>query len=195
MDAAITSAVKGATVMANLSGYQRFAILRKAADLIEERQENLARTIEEGKTIAEARTEVSRAVHTISLSGEEAKRLHGETVPLDGAPGQTWHLAFTLRVPCGVVAAIAPFNFPLNLVCHKVGPALAAGNSVIIKPASDTPLSALKLTEILLEVYQRRRCSASPAQVAGLGMPSAATGGSARSPSPPAETSVSTSAM
>ena len=153
VEAAITSAVRGAAVMANLTGYQRFAILRKAADLIEERREDLARTItmEEGKTIAEARTEVSRAVQTISLSGEEAKRLHGETVPLDGAPGQTWHLAFTLRVPCGVVAAIAPFNFPLNLVCHKVGPALAGGNSVIIKPASDTPLSALKLTEILLE--------------------------------------------
>ena len=153
VEAAIASAARGAVVMAQMPGYERFSILRKAADLIAERQQDLARTItiEEGKTIAEATAEVGRAVQTISLSGEEAKRLHGETVPLDGAPGQTWRLAFTLRVPCGVVAAIAPFNFPLNLVCHKVGPALAAGNSVIIKPASDTPLSALKLTEILLE--------------------------------------------
>jgi acyl-CoA reductase-like NAD-dependent aldehyde dehydrogenase len=84
-------------------------------------------------------------------SAEEAKRIHGETVPLDGDPTGNQKLGFTLRIPCGVVAAIAPFNFPLNLVCHKVGPALAAGNSVIVKPASDTPLSALKLTEILLE--------------------------------------------
>ena len=84
-------------------------------------------------------------------SAEEAKRIHGETIPLDGDPGGGKKLGFTLRVPCGVVVAISPFNFPLNLVCHKVGPALAAGNSVIIKPATDTPLSALKLTEILLE--------------------------------------------
>ena len=75
----------------------------------------------------------------------------GEMVPLDAAPGAAGRLGFTLRVPCGIVAAITPFNFPLNLVCHKVGPALAAGNAVIIKPASDTPLSALKLVEILLE--------------------------------------------
>ena len=72
-------------------------------------------------------------------------------VPLDAAPGAAGRIGFTLRVPCGIVAAITPFNFPLNLVCHKVGPALAAGNAVIIKPASDTPLSALKLVEILLE--------------------------------------------
>src|SRR5438093_12120357 len=84
-------------------------------------------------------------------SAEEAKRLHGETVPLDGAPGGAGKVGLTIRVPCGVVAAISPFNFPLNLVCHKVGPALAAGNAVVLKPATDTPLSALKLTEILLQ--------------------------------------------
>ncbi len=84
-------------------------------------------------------------------SAEEAKRLHGETVPLDGAPGGAGKVGLTLRVPCGVVVAISPFNFPLNLVCHKVGPALAGGNAVIVKPATDTPLSALKLTQILLE--------------------------------------------
>ena len=153
VDAAVASAERGAAVMAKIPGYERFQMLRRAADLLEERTEEFGRTItmEEGKIIAEGRTEVGRAVQTISLSGEEAKRLYGETIPLDGAPGWTGQLGFTLRVPCGVVAAISPFNFPLNLVCHKVGPALAAGNSVIVKPATDTPLSALKLTEVLLE--------------------------------------------
>ena len=107
--------------------------------------------MEEGKVIAEGRGEVLRAVQTITGSAEEAKRLHGETVPLDAAPGATSQFGFTIRVPVGVVAAIAPFNFPLNLVCHKVGPALAAGNAVVLKPAGDTPLSGLKLVEILLE--------------------------------------------
>ena len=117
------------------------------------RNEELGQIIskEEGKIIAEGRGEASRAVETMMGSAEEAKRIHGETVPLDADPTGSKKLGFTLRVPCGVVAAIAPFNFPLNLVCHKVGPALAAGNTVIVKPASDTPLSALKLTEILLE--------------------------------------------
>ena len=153
VNTAIASAQRGAAVMAKIPGYERFQMLRKAADLLEERNEEFAQTItkEEGKVIAEGRTEAARAVQTISLSGEEAKRLYGETVPLDGAPAWNGQLGFTLRVPCGVVAAISPFNFPLNLVCHKVGPALAAGNSVIIKPATDTPLSALKLTEVLLE--------------------------------------------
>jgi acyl-CoA reductase-like NAD-dependent aldehyde dehydrogenase len=117
------------------------------------RNEELGQVIskEEGKVIAEGRGEANRAVETMMGSAEEAKRLHGETVPLDADPTGGKKFGFTLRVPCGVVAAIAPFNFPLNLVAHKVGPALAAGNSVIVKPASDTPLSALKLTEILLE--------------------------------------------
>ena len=153
VDLAVASAERGAREMARLTAYDRFAILRRAADILNERREELGRliTMEEGKVIAEGRTEVDRAVQTISLSGEEAKRLYGETVPFDAAPSYTGQMGFTLRVPCGVVAAISPFNFPLNLVCHKVGPALAAGNSVVIKPASDTPLSALKLTEVLLE--------------------------------------------
>ena len=153
MDLAITSAVRGAQAMGKLTAYQRYDILRKAADLMSQRAEDLARTItqEEGKVIAEGRVEAQRGVQTITFSAEEAKRLHGETVPLDAAPGNINQFGFTIRVPVGVVAAISPFNFPLNLVCHKVGPALAAGNSVVLKPASDTPLSALKLTEILLE--------------------------------------------
>ncbi|HEX6801346.1 MAG TPA: aldehyde dehydrogenase family protein [Candidatus Binatia bacterium] len=153
LERALAFAERGAKVMAKLSSYERWKILRKAADTMAARNEELGQIIsrEEGKIIAEGRGEASRAVETMMGSAEEAKRLHGETVPLDADPTGSKKLGFTLRVPCGVVAAIAPFNFPLNLVCHKVGPALAAGNTVIIKPASDTPLSAIKLTEILLE--------------------------------------------
>ncbi len=153
VDLAITSAVRGAKAMAKLTAYERYAILHRTAELMAERLEDLGQTItkEEGKVIAEGRGEVQRAIQTITTSAEEAKRLHGETVPLDAAPGNVNQFGFTMRVPVGVVAAISPFNFPLNLVCHKVGPALAAGNSVVLKPAGDTPLSALKLTELLLE--------------------------------------------
>ncbi len=153
VERALESAVRGAKAMAKLSGYDRYKILHKAAELMAARQEDLGQTIsrEEGKIIAEGRLEANRAIETLLGSAEEAKRIHGETVPVDGAPGGAGRLAFTLRVPCGVVVAISPFNFPLNLVCHKAGPALAGGNAVIVKPATDTPLSALKLTEILLE--------------------------------------------
>jgi acyl-CoA reductase-like NAD-dependent aldehyde dehydrogenase len=153
VDRALASAVRGAQVMARLPGYERWKILKKAAELIAARNEELGQLIstEEGKVIAEGRLEANRAFETIMGSAEEAKRLHGETVPLDAAPGGAGRIGLTLRVPCGVVVAISPFNFPLNLVCHKVGPALAAGNAVVLKPATDTPLSALKLTEMLLE--------------------------------------------
>ena len=153
VDAALGGAAEGARVMRNMPGYERFVVLRKAADLMQQRVEDLARTIssEEGKTLAEARGEATRAQQTVELSAEQAKRLGGEVLPLDGAPGCAGDFGLTIRVPCGVVAAITPFNFPLNLVCHKVAPALAAGNSVVLKPASDTPLVALKLVEILLE--------------------------------------------
>src|SRR5213080_473741 len=153
VEKALAFAERGAKVMAKLSSYERWKVLRKAADTMAARNEELGQLIskEEGKIIAEGRGEANRAVETMTGSAEEAKRLHGETIPLDADPMGSKKLGFTLRVPCGVVAAIAPFNFPLNLVCHKVGPALAAGNSVIVKPASDTPLSALKLVEILLE--------------------------------------------
>ena len=150
---ALASAARGAKVMSELTGYERYEILKRTADLMQERIEDFGRTItmEEGKVIGEGRGEAARAMETITLSAEEAKRLYGETIPLDGSTGGKGKFGFTLRVPCGVVLAITPFNFPLNLVCHKVGPAIAAGNSVIVKPATDTPLSALKLTEVLLE--------------------------------------------
>ena len=153
VERALAFAARGAATMRRMPGYERYLRLKKAAEIMEARADELARTItlEEGKILAEARFEVSRAVATMTDSAEEAKRLSGEVVPLDGAPGTGNRFGFTIRVPCGVVAAISPFNFPLNLVVHKVGPALAAGNSVIIKPATDTPLSALKLAKILLE--------------------------------------------
>ena len=122
LEKALAFAERGAKVMAKLSSYERWKILRKAADLMAARNEEFGQIIsqEEGKIIAEGRGEASRAVETMMGSAEEAKRMHGETVPLDADPTGGKKLGFTLRVPCGVVAAIAPFNFPLNLVCHKV---------------------------------------------------------------------------
>ena len=153
IERALATAVRGARAMRKLTGYQRYQILHKAADLMAQHADDLARTItlEEGKIIGEARFEVTRATEIINLSAEEAKRLYAEVIPLDGAPATVNKFGFTVRVPCGVVVGISPFNFPLHLVCHKVGPALAAGNSVILKPATDTPLSGLKLVKILLE--------------------------------------------
>ena len=153
VERALAFAERGAAVMARMTAYERWRVLTRTAALMAERVDELGTLIssEEGKILAEGKGEVRRAVETMTASAEEAKRVHGETVPLDADPAGAGKLAFTLRVPCGVVVAIGPFNFPLNLLCHKVGPAIAGGNSVIIKPASDTPLSGLKLTEILLE--------------------------------------------
>jgi acyl-CoA reductase-like NAD-dependent aldehyde dehydrogenase len=153
VDAALAAAVCGAKTMSKLAAWDRYQVLKKASEKLESRTEEFARaiTLEEGKVIAEGRFEVGRAVQTLMLSAEEARRIHGETVPLDASPGGASKFGFTIRVPCGVVVAISPFNFPLNLVAHKVGPAIAAGNAVVIKPPSNTPLSALKLTELLLD--------------------------------------------
>jgi acyl-CoA reductase-like NAD-dependent aldehyde dehydrogenase len=153
VDRAMAFALEGAKKMRRIPGYERYKLLMRAAELMGEQLEDLAETItrEEGKILGEARGEVSRAMETLIGSAEEAKRLGSEVVPLDGAPDTGNRFGFTLRVPCGVVLAITPFNFPLNLVVHKVGPALAGGNSVVIKPATDTPLSALKFARILLE--------------------------------------------
>lgn len=153
LDQALASLVEGAKIMRSLTAHERSAILQRTAALMLEREEDFGRTIslEEGKILAEGRMEASRARETIVVSSEEAKRVCGEMVPVEGAPGVANRIGFTLRVPCGIVAAITPYNFPLNLVAHKVGPAIAAGNAVLIKPASDTPLSALKLVAALLD--------------------------------------------
>ena len=153
VEEALATAERGAAVMRGLTGYERYEILHKVAGLMRERVDDLARTItlEEGKILAEAQIEATRAAEIITLSAEEAKRLGSEVIPLDGAPGASGKLGFTVRVPCGIVVGISPFNFPLHLVCHKVGPAFAAGNACILKPATDTPLSALKLIELFVE--------------------------------------------
>jgi succinate-semialdehyde dehydrogenase/glutarate-semialdehyde dehydrogenase len=133
--------------------FERGAILERAAALLEPRAAEFVRTMqmEAGFTASDAGGEVRRCIQTLKLSAEEARRLAGEVIPLAGAPQQAGRLGFTLRVPLGVVVAITPFNSPLNTVAHKIAPAFAAGNAVILKPASATPLTACKLAEVLLE--------------------------------------------
>jgi acyl-CoA reductase-like NAD-dependent aldehyde dehydrogenase len=153
VDAALAAAVQGAAAMRRLPAHERVAILERAADLMEDACEEIAQTItaEEGKPLSEALGEAGRGPALFRLAAAEGARMHGETLPLDASPGGEDKLGFTLRQPCGVVVAISPFNYPLLLVAHKVAPALAAGNAVVLKPASQTPLTALKLTELLLE--------------------------------------------
>jgi acyl-CoA reductase-like NAD-dependent aldehyde dehydrogenase len=136
-----------------LPAHERAAILDRAARSVEERAEEIARTIcaEAGKPLKAARVEAARALSTFTMAAVEARKLAGETVPMDASPAGTGKVALTLRVPIGVVGAISPFNFPFNLVAHKVAPALAAGCAVVLKPASQTPLSALLLAEIETE--------------------------------------------
>ena len=138
--------------------YDRGAILERAAALIEPRTQEFVRTMqmEAGFTVADASGEVRRCIQTLKLSAEEARRLAGEVIPLAGAPQQAGRMGFTLRVPLGVVLAITPFNSPLNTVAHKIAPAFAAGNAVILKPASATPLTACRLAEVLLEAGMPR---------------------------------------
>jgi acyl-CoA reductase-like NAD-dependent aldehyde dehydrogenase len=153
VDAALAAAEGAAPVMAAMPAHKRSTILARAAALIGEQREDLARTIasEAGKALKFARLEVDRAVNTFTVAAEEAKRIHGETVPLDAAGSGEGYFGFYVRRPVGVVAAISPFNFPLNLVAHKVAPALAAGNSVVLKPATTTPLTAVKLCGLLAD--------------------------------------------
>jgi acyl-CoA reductase-like NAD-dependent aldehyde dehydrogenase len=153
VDRALAAAVAGAEAMAALTAYERAGVLDRTAALLTERVEEFARvlSLEEGKPLAESRGEVGRCPDLIRLSAFEGSQLRGEVLPLDAAFNGAGKIGMAMRVPCGVVVAITPFNFPLLLVLHKVAPALAAGNAVILKPASTTPLVALKLTEILLE--------------------------------------------
>jgi acyl-CoA reductase-like NAD-dependent aldehyde dehydrogenase len=136
-----------------LPAYARAEILARTADLVAERQEEIARTIcdEAGKPIKTARVEAERAVSTFQAAAAEARTLAGDVVPMDASPAGVGKVAYTARVPIGVVGAISPFNFPFNLVAHKVAPALAAGCAVVLKPASQTPLSALLLAELEAE--------------------------------------------
>src|SRR3954453_16358969 len=132
---------------------ERAGVLARPAELVAERKKELAAAIaaEAGKPIKTATLEAERCVSTLEFSSVEARKLTGGTVPMDAAPAGVGKLGVMLRVPYGVVGAISPFNFPLNLVAHKLGPAIAAGNAIVLKPAGQTPISALKLAEILLE--------------------------------------------
>ena len=136
-----------------LPAHQRAGILDRVAELLTERHDDVARTIcaEAGKPMKAARVEAQRAVSTYTIAAAEARTLAGSVVPMDAAAAGEGKLAFTLRQPIGVIGAISPFNFPLNLVAHKIAPALAAGCAVVLKPAGQTPLSALFLAELEME--------------------------------------------
>jgi len=150
---AFKAAIRGFEEGKKMTVFDRARILNKTAAIVSDSLEDFALLIarEASKTIREARKEVSRCVNTLTVSAEESKRILGETIPFDSFPGGEKRKGYYYRFPIGVVLAITPFNDPLNLVAHKLGPALAAGNSVVLKPATVTPLSALKLVEAFLE--------------------------------------------
>ncbi|MFO7916027.1 MAG: aldehyde dehydrogenase family protein [Candidatus Krumholzibacteriales bacterium] len=150
---AVDAAAEGYRISRNMPVHERIRILRKVSDAIEDNAEELAETIarEGSKTINEARGEVSRAAQTILISSEEARRITGETIPFNSSPGSEKRIGYYFRFPIGIIGAITPFNDPLNLVAHKLGPAIAGGNSVVLKPATVTPLSALKLGKLFMD--------------------------------------------
>jgi acyl-CoA reductase-like NAD-dependent aldehyde dehydrogenase len=153
VDAAIAAAMAAAPTMREMTLDERSTILHRAQQKLLEQREEMALAVssETGKPIKEARLEVDRSAATLLFSAEEAHRLRGEVVPMDAAPAGKGHWAMTVREPVGVIAAITPFNFPLNLAMHKIGPALAGGNSVVHKPASATPISAIRMARIFEE--------------------------------------------
>jgi acyl-CoA reductase-like NAD-dependent aldehyde dehydrogenase len=144
IEASLAGAQKATAIMRGLTALERSDILRKVSDLFEQRLEECALilTKEAAKPLKAARMEIVRTIETYRFAAEEAKRIHGETVPMDAAKGGKGKFGFTKREPLGVIVAITPFNFPYNLAAHKLGPAFAAGNTVVLKPASQTPLSA-----------------------------------------------------
>ena len=153
IDLAIQSSLEGFKIMKALPVYERANILYKTAEIIKSNHDDFAKTIarEGSKTIIEARKETFRCVNTLTISAEESKRILGEHIPFDSFLGGENRQGYYYRVPIGVILAITPFNDPLNLVAHKLGPAFAAGNSVVLKPASVTPLSAIKLGDAFLQ--------------------------------------------
>ena len=149
VDAAVARAQRAFPAWAAAPAHRRSAILLGAAERIRARSDEFTSLIarEAGKAWKYAAGEVARSVETFTFAGEEAKRIHGETVPMDASAFGEGRVGFYLRAPLGVVSAITPFNFPLNLVAHKVGPALAAGNTLVLKPAEETPLTAILMAE------------------------------------------------
>ncbi len=153
VERALEASVRGFEIARKMSVFDRAQVLFKTAAIVSENLEDFAVIIarEGSKTIREARKEASRCVNTLMVSAEESKRILGETIPFDSFPGGENRRGYYYRFPIGVILAITPFNDPLNLVAHKLGPAIAAGNSVILKPATVTPLSALMLAEAFLK--------------------------------------------
>jgi len=149
----IEMAKEGAKKAEKMPSHERIAVLNRAADYIKAHHEKYAQTIasEGSKTIKEARAEVGRCVETLRISAEEARRINGETIPFDQMEGSENRIGYYYKFPIGIVAAITPFNDPLNLVAHKVGPAIASGNAIIVKPATLTPISAILLAEAFEE--------------------------------------------
>lgn len=150
---AVKSAQDAFKIISQIPAYKRSQILQKTSELIDQKKDEIAKTIAEeaGKPMKFSRGEVARSIQTFKFASEEAKSIHGETVPMDAAVGGEKRIGFCLRFPVGIIGAISPFNFPLNLVSHKVAPAIASGCSVILKPASTTPLTSLKLGEIMMQ--------------------------------------------
>jgi acyl-CoA reductase-like NAD-dependent aldehyde dehydrogenase len=153
LDDALDAAFAAKRAAASTPAYERAAILRRAASLLSHRAPELAQLMarETGKAVKDAQMEVSRSVQTLELSAEEATRIEGEHVPLDSTAMGHGKLAMTLRFPVGVVAGITPFNAPLNLACHKVGPALAAGNCMVLKAPPQSPCVVAELARVLVE--------------------------------------------
>lgn len=150
---AIESAKNAFTVMSEMPAYKKSVILSNTSKIIESAKREIAELItrESGKAIKYSIAEVERSIQTFQFAAEEAKQIHGETIPMDASPNSEKRFAFYQPFPIGIIGAITPFNFPLNLVAHKVAPAIASGNSVILKPASYTPLTSIKLGEIMME--------------------------------------------
>ena len=154
VEEAVTLSLKAFSSLARASSHTRATALHHLAGKLKEQKEDFAQTIclEAGKPITDARREVDRAIQTFSIACEEAKRIPGEVIPMDVSPGMERHLGLGQRVPIGPVLCITPFNFPLNLVAHKVAPCLAVGNPILLKPAPQTPLTALRLGRLFQEL-------------------------------------------
>lgn len=152
VEAAVRAASQ-AMARERIEPHRRYQILMQAAQLLGDRKREVVDTMvsETGFTVTDAENDFDRCLQTLTISAEEAKRIAGEVIPLEGAPGQGGRIGLTVLAPIGVVCAITPFNSPLNTVAHKIAPALAAGNSVVLKPASYTPLCSLRLCEVLEE--------------------------------------------
>ncbi|MED3661669.1 aldehyde dehydrogenase family protein [Ureibacillus terrenus] len=153
VERAIQGAHEAFQTFKKTTAYERAEILYKVVDLLKERKQEFAEILasEAAKPITAGLAELDRTIATYQFAAEAAKNIFGETVPMDAAPGGKNRIGFTKRVPLGVVSAITPFNFPFNLVAHKLGPAFAVGNTVVLKPATQTPLSALAMAEIFKE--------------------------------------------